>query len=92
VRPLGAEHYGAERLGAANAKAERVVREEWRSRRWRQTDLAQRAQGDLGKVRIAFRLRAETGVTVQWIAARLGMGTVSSVNSRRYRWREATLK
>jgi hypothetical protein len=37
------------------------------------------------------RLRAETMVTVKWIAARLGMGTASYVNNRLYRWRKGTL-
>ena len=88
---IGAEHYGAERLETVEAKAERIVREELKRRRWQETDLAKRAKGDLGKVQIAGRLRAETLVTVKWIAARLGMGTAGYVNNRLYRWRKGTL-
>jgi integrase len=36
------------------------------------TDLTKRARGGPGKVQIAGRLRAETVMTVKWIAARLG--------------------
>ena len=88
---IGAEHYGAERLETVEAKAERIVREELKRRRWQETDLAKRAKGNLGKVRIAGRLRAETLVTVKWIAARLRMGTASYVNNRLYRWRKGAL-
>ncbi len=45
---------------------------EWR--RWQEADLAKRAKGDLGKVKISGRLREETLVTVKWIAERLGWG------------------
>jgi REP element-mobilizing transposase RayT len=62
-----------------------------KTRRWRESDLAKRAKGDLGKVQIAGRLRVETLVTVKWIAARLGMGTAGYVNNRLYRWRKGTL-
>jgi REP element-mobilizing transposase RayT len=87
----GAEHYGAERLETDVAKAERILREELKARRWKESDLAERAKGDLGKVEIAGRLREETLVTVKWIAARLGMGTAGYVNNRLYRWRRGTL-
>ena len=87
----GAEHYGAERLETDVARAERIVREELQRRRWQETDLTKRAKGDVGKVKIAGRLRAETLVTVKWIAERLGMGTAGYVNNRLYRWRKGTL-
>jgi hypothetical protein len=73
-------------------KAERVLREELKARRWQEADLAKRAKGDLDKVKIAARLREETLVTVKWIAARLGMGTAGYVNNRLYRWRKGMLK
>jgi hypothetical protein len=87
----GAEHYGAERLETDVAKAERILREELKRRRWEEADLAKRAKGDLGKVQIAGRLREETLVTVKWIATRLGMGTAGYLNNRLYRWRKGTL-
>ena len=88
---IGAEHYGTERLETTEAKAERILREELKSRRWKESDLLKRAKGDLGKVKIAARLREETLVTVKWIATRLGMGTAGYVNNRLYRWSKGTL-
>jgi REP element-mobilizing transposase RayT len=69
-----------ERRGAEHYGAERL-----------ETDVAKRAKGDVGKVKIAGRLRAETLVTVKWIAERLHMGTAGYVNNRLYRWRKETL-
>ena len=89
---IGAEHYGEERLETDVEKAEHIIVEELKRRRWQEADLAKRAKGDLGKVRIAGRLREETLVTVKWIAERLKMGTAGYVNNRLYRWRKGTLK
>jgi putative transposase len=71
----GAEHYGAERAESDAAKAERIVKEELRCRKWTEADLKRRAKGDSGKVLIARRLRAETVMTVAWIAERLHLGS-----------------
>jgi putative transposase len=84
---LGAEHYGEERMATAEAQAERVIVAELKGRKWRERDLAQRAKGDPGKVAIAQRLRAETTVTVGWIAERLGMGAPGYVHHLLYRKR-----
>jgi hypothetical protein len=73
-------------------RAERIFRAELKARRWKETDLAKRAKGDPGKVKMAARLREETLVTVKWLAERLGMGTASNVNNRLYRWRKGTTK
>ena len=89
---IGAEHYGAERLETAVEKAERIVSQELKARRWKESDLAKRTKGDPGKVRIAARLREESLVTVRWIAERLHMGTASYLNNRLYRWRKGMLK
>ena len=59
-----------------------------------EADLANRAQGALGKkLPIADRLREAPLVTVKWVAARLRMATAGHVNDRLYggareRWRE----
>ena len=71
---MGAEHYGSERQETVEAHAERIVEQEMKRRRWREKDLARRTKGDPGKVAMAVRLRAETAVTVKWIAQRLQMG------------------
>jgi len=89
---VGAEHYGEERLKTDVKKAERILREELKARRWKEADLAKQAKGDIGKVKIAARLREETLVTVRWIAEQLKMGTAGYVNNRLYRWRKGTLK
>ena len=88
---VGPEHYGGERGEVAEARAERIVREELRRRRWAEVDLEGRAKGDRIKVAIAARLRANTLVSVKWIAARLHMGTAGYANSRLYRWRKGLL-
>jgi REP element-mobilizing transposase RayT len=72
---LGGEHYGAERHETAEAKAERIVREEMKKLGWRKEELSRQIKGHREKVRIALRLRKETTMTLQWIAERLGMGT-----------------
>jgi hypothetical protein len=58
-------------------------------RRWDEAELAQRAKGDAQKVAIAVRLRAESAVTVQWIAERLQMGAAGYVHHLLYRQRKA---
>jgi REP element-mobilizing transposase RayT len=88
---LGAEHYGEERQESEEAKAERMIGQELKRRRWTEGDLEKRAKGDLTKVRLAARLREETLVTVQWIAVRLRMGTTGYVTNRLYRWRKGLL-
>jgi len=42
---------------------------------WTEKDLQERRKGDEFKVRLAAQLRAETTVTLRWIAARLCIGT-----------------
>jgi len=89
---LGAEHYGEERLETELEKAERIIGQELKRRKWKEADLAKRAKGDLVKVRVAVRLREETMVTVKWIAQRLRLGTAVYVNNRLCRWRKGFLE
>ena len=74
---MGAEHYGAERQETGEAKAERMVQTELERRGWTARTLAQKRKGDPVKIRIAQRLRAETTMTLGWIAEHLQMGTKS---------------
>jgi hypothetical protein len=53
---------------------------------------AKRARGDLGKVALAGRWRAETTATVAWIAKRLSMGAGSCLNNPLWRWRKGLLQ
>ena len=83
-RQMGAEHYGAERQETMEAHAEGIVVEEMKRRRWGEEELGRRAKGDAGKVAMAARLRAETAVTVKWIAERLQMGAPGYLNHLLY--------
>ena len=85
---MGAEHYGEERALTAEARAEQIIAEELQRRRWQAADLKTRRKGDPAKVALAARLRAETTLTVGWIAERLGMGTRGHLNHLLYRLRK----
>ena len=71
----GDGHYGEELRESAEAKAERIVAGELKRRKWGESTLAERRKGDPAKIAIAQRLRAETTMTLAWIAERLNMGT-----------------
>ncbi len=85
---LGAEHYGAERAETMAEHAEAVVAKELRRRKWGEAELGRRAKGDAQKVAMAVRLRAETTMTVKWIAQRLHMGTPGHVHHLLYQRRK----
>ncbi len=91
ARNFGKARQAAEvRLTSPAAQAERIIRqvlEECGS----QAQLRKQARGERRKVALAARLRAETTVTVAWIAARLAMGTPGYLNNRLYRWRKGLL-
>jgi len=55
-------------------KAERLVADELAKRRWGEGELEKRRKTDALKVKMAARLRAETVMTLDWIARRLHMG------------------
>jgi REP element-mobilizing transposase RayT len=74
AKRMGPHHGGSERQEAAEARAERIVAEELRRRRWDGVELERRCKGHREKVRIARRLREETTMTLNWIARRLNMG------------------
>ena len=59
---------------SAQAKAEGLLAAERARLGWTAADLARRRQGDRVKVRLAAKLRAETTMTLGWIAQRLPMG------------------
>lgn len=73
-RGVGEHHGGGEKRETDAQKAERIVGEELRKRRWSGPDLTRRRKTDGLKVQIAARLRRETVQTLDWIAQRLGMG------------------
>lgn len=63
-------------------KARRIVEEELARLGWTAETLPRQAKGDPQKIRIAQRLRAETVVTLKWIARELHMGTWTHVANR----------
>jgi REP element-mobilizing transposase RayT len=88
---VGAEHYGEVRRESAVQRAEELIRTELARLGWPEAELARRRKGDRAKVALAARLRAETTMTVKWIAARLAMGTAAHLNNRLYLWRKGLL-
>jgi hypothetical protein len=80
----GGEHYGAEIRQSAQAKAERLVREELSRLGWRERDLEAQRKGAPEKVAIGSRLRKETTMTLAWIAQRLQMGTKTHLSHLLY--------
>ena len=81
---MGEHHYGEERVEAEEERAERLVREELKRLKWKEADLTARPKGHPQKVKLAIRLRAETAVTLKWMAQRLHMGTWTHLNHLLY--------
>ena len=57
-----------------------LIAEELKRGRWQEADLKTRPKGDLVKLVLAARLRAETTMTVRWVAERLALGTRGYLN------------
>jgi len=75
-------HHAQTRRETTEEKARRILREELDRLGWTGAELIRRAKGDARKIRIAQRLRAETSVTLKWIAEALQMGTWTHVANR----------
>ena len=86
---LGQHHSGELKRESAEAKAERILREELKRLRWREGQLPKRLKSDPAKLAMAARLRRETTLPLPWIAARLHMGTWKSLHAKLHRWRKA---
>jgi len=72
---MGPNHYGEERRESAEERAEAIIAAVLPGGRWRGKVLDRLPKSDPRKVALALRLRAETTLSVAWIAARLGLGT-----------------
>ena len=68
---MGDHHGGDQKRERDEQKARRLVLEELRKGRWTEQDLEKRRKTDATKVEMAARLRAETVMTMEWIARRL---------------------
>ena len=77
----GPNHYGEECFETDECKAQAIVEEELRRRKWNEAQLKEQAKGDKDKVAIAARLRRETTMTLKWIAERLAMGSWNNVSN-----------
>ena len=71
---MGQHHGGEAKRETDEQQAERLVVAELRKRRWTEADWGKRRKTDAIKVKMAARLRAETVMTLDWIAGRLQMG------------------
>ena len=80
-QPAGASHYGGERRERDEEKARRLVAEHWQRLGWPAAEVAKRRKGDPAKVALARRVRAETTMTLKWIANELHMGSWTYVSS-----------
>jgi hypothetical protein len=81
---LREHHSGEERAQTEAEQAERIVRARLKRLGWQAADLQARPKGDPEKLKLAVRLRAETSVTIKWIARRLGMGAWTHLNHLLY--------
>ena len=77
----GEHHRAVERTETEEGKAERIIREALAGLGWPEEMLAQKRKSDANKVALARQLRAETAVSLKWIAARLQMGTWTHVSN-----------
>ena len=88
---VGEYHYAEERQESGEQKARGIVSAELKRIGWTEEDLKRGRKGDAKKVRIAQRLRADTTMTLKWIAEELQMGAwthVSNLLSRQRRKRK----
>jgi len=77
----GKHHRPVERSETEEQKAERLVRMTLAQLGWTDEELVLRRKSDGKKVALAWRLRAETAVSLQWIAERLHMGSWTHVSN-----------
>lgn len=83
---LGDNHSAEQRCEMAQAKAERIIREELRRLGWKEGESIIRRKNDPAKLALAGRLRPETILTIKNIAARVHLGSSQSANARLPIW------
>jgi hypothetical protein len=74
-RQRGKWHYGSELGQSSQAKAEKLIAQALRTQAIPEERLALWRKGHPFKIKLAARLRAESTVTLGWIARRLKMGS-----------------
>jgi hypothetical protein len=83
---LGEHHSGLMHSEGSQARAGRIIGEEPSRLGWTELDLQVRLKNAPEKLAIAARLRKETTLTVKGIAARIGLGTSKSANTKLHRF------
>ena len=81
AQPAGASHYGGARRERDEEKARRLVADHLQRLGWKAAELAKRRKGDPAKVALARQLRAQTTMTLKWIAQELSMGSWTYVSN-----------
>jgi len=77
----GSNHYGSDRFESGQERARRMIGQELERLGWAESELTRRRKGDKDKVALARRLRAETVMSLAWIAEHLRMGSWSYVSN-----------
>jgi REP element-mobilizing transposase RayT len=75
TRGPGVSHYGEVAQESVAARAERCVRGRLKALGWTEAALVARRKGDPAKVTLAAAVRAQTTMSLAWIAQRLAMGS-----------------
>lgn len=77
----GEQHRAVERAEMEEEKAQRIIRAALAELSWGEEVLATKPKSDENKVLLARQLRAQTAVSLKWIAARLRMGSWTHVSN-----------
>ena len=80
-KPASENHRAKERVETDEQRAERIVRAGLTKLGWRDENLRLHRKSHPNKVALAKALRAQTAVSLKWIARRLDMGTWSHVSN-----------
>ena len=74
-------HYARERTQTDEQKAQSIIAVRLKELGWGKAELAARRKSDAHKVKLARELRAQTTVSLKWIAGRLEMGSWTHVSN-----------
>ena len=92
AKPVTSSHHASERHETDLQRAERIISKELAKISWQETELAHHRKGDPHKIKIAQCLRAQTPLSLSWIATRLGIGTRNHLAFLLYRYQQGNKK
>jgi hypothetical protein len=78
---LGGSHSGELQRETAEQRGDRIIAEELARRSWQESERATRRRSDPGKLASAARLGSETTLPINWITARVQIGTAKGAKS-----------